>query len=213
MTASEIKSRTNERRAQALQMRAAGKSYVEIGTALNIAKQYAWLLVNPVDRNRAPGPNARPPRTPAKPKTPAEKLLDIHDANPRCQKWAKFLKEKQRSSELTGRELAQLAAINESYLTLMKRDGYVPKRHIAARIGLAFGCPDEVLIACGYLPPSLKPEEIAGFLRGKPPARMPEDVAPMVRALCEAPHFLRQQVVAVAKTLLETQKRQEHKSQ
>lgn len=45
-------------------------------------------------------------------------------------KWGDWVREARKQNDLSMRELAALAQIDPSYLTLIERDGYVPKRYV-----------------------------------------------------------------------------------
>ena len=42
--------------------------------------------------------------------------------------WAIFVKERRKARGLTRRKLAEMAEIDPSYVTLIERDGYVPRK-------------------------------------------------------------------------------------
>lgn len=65
--------------------------------------------------------------------------------------WRQFIAENLRVKQMTKRALCRRAAIDPSYVTLFCRDGYIPKRDVVERVGLALGSIDEALRAAGYL--------------------------------------------------------------
>lgn len=115
--------------------------------------------------------------------------------------WAKHVRENRKARQMTRRALAFKADIDPSYLTLIERDGYVPRKNHIKRIGLIFGDVGAALLVCGHVP-----EEHAGrvraFLRGALPDHVPEDIAPTIRELADAPAHLRKQATAVIAALL-----------
>lgn len=72
----------------------------------------------------------------------------------RNQTWADFVRIHRLKLNLTKRELGSKASIDPSYVTLVERDGHVPKREIVERIAKALGVNiDNAFFAAGYVRP------------------------------------------------------------
>ena len=68
-------------------------------------------------------------------------------------KWASALITVRKRAHMTRRDIALAVDIDPSYITLMERDGNVPKREIVADIAKATGAnEDKLMMAAGYLP-------------------------------------------------------------
>lgn len=87
-------------------------------------------------------------------------------------KWANYIRMNRKSQDLTLRQLAEMANIDASYLTLIERDGYVPRRDKVLAISKALGLDsDRSLLEAGYAP-----ERIAiSAILGKNPLDIAED--------------------------------------
>ncbi len=71
----------------------------------------------------------------------------------RNEAWANYVKEKRKSKNFTRRQLAMLAKIDPSYMTLIERDGFVPKRDKVISLASVVDCdPGEMLLMAGYSP-------------------------------------------------------------
>lgn len=78
----------------------------------------------------------------------------------RNQSWANYVKEKRKLKHLTRRKLAELAKIDPSYITLIERDGYVPRRDKVLEMSKALEVdPNQVLLMAGYAPEGIGPKE------------------------------------------------------
>lgn len=67
--------------------------------------------------------------------------------------WALFVKEKRKARGLTRRRLAEMAEIDPSYVTLIERDGYVPRKDKVEMIAQALEADlDQTLLTAGYAP-------------------------------------------------------------
>lgn len=79
----------------------------------------------------------------------------------RNQKWANYIKEKRKTKHLTRRKLAQLGKIDPSYITLIERDGYVPRREKVQNLSRALEVDaNEILLMAGYAPDGIPPREL-----------------------------------------------------
>ena len=71
----------------------------------------------------------------------------------RNQAWANYVKDKRKARGLTRRKLAELAKIDPSYVTLIERDGYVPRKDKVLEIAKAVEADlDHTLLVAGYAP-------------------------------------------------------------
>lgn len=67
--------------------------------------------------------------------------------------WANHVRKERKGIGLTRRKLAELAKIDPSYVTLIERDGYVPRRDKVLDIAKALGTDtDKTLLVAGYAP-------------------------------------------------------------
>ncbi|NDD28315.1 MAG: XRE family transcriptional regulator [Proteobacteria bacterium] len=71
----------------------------------------------------------------------------------RNEAWATYVKEKRKTRHLTRRKLAELAKIDPSYVTLIERDGYVPRKDKVLELARALEVDvDHTLLVAGYAP-------------------------------------------------------------
>lgn len=71
----------------------------------------------------------------------------------RNEAWATYVKEKRKARHLTRRKLAELAKIDPSYVTLIERDGYVPRKDKVLELARALEVDiDHTLLVAGYAP-------------------------------------------------------------
>ncbi|HXE71607.1 MAG TPA: helix-turn-helix transcriptional regulator [Candidatus Nitrosotenuis sp.] len=71
----------------------------------------------------------------------------------RNQAWANYVRDKRKARGLTRRKLAELAKIDPSYVTLIERDGYVPRKDKVLEIAKAIEADiDQTLLVAGYAP-------------------------------------------------------------
>lgn len=97
--------------------------------------------------------------------------------------WANYVKEKRKSKHLTRRKLAEMAKVDPSYLTLVERDGFVPRKDKVSRIARALECDiDECLLTAGYAPQRVQVTEFLERLElYKDDRDMDEDLKRVVR--------------------------------
>jgi predicted transcriptional regulator len=69
--------------------------------------------------------------------------------HPYSESWKAFVARKLRERGMRRRELARLASIDPSYVTLFL-DGYVPRHTVVRRVGAALGSLHEALDAAGF---------------------------------------------------------------
>jgi transcriptional regulator with XRE-family HTH domain len=75
--------------------------------------------------------------------------------------WAAYVKEHRRTRRITRREMARLASIDPSYVTLIERDGMVPRQDVVCRLGRALLLDeDRTLVAAGYAPRGIPLKEL-----------------------------------------------------
>lgn len=71
----------------------------------------------------------------------------------RNEAWASYIREKRKARHLTRRKLAELAKIDPSYVTLIERDGYVPRKDKVHELARALEVDvDHTLLVAGYAP-------------------------------------------------------------
>ncbi len=65
--------------------------------------------------------------------------------------WGQLVRDRRKARQLSRRELARIVGCDPSYVTLIERDGYVPRRHIVEALARALGAEQEtMLLAAGY---------------------------------------------------------------
>lgn len=99
--------------------------------------------------------------------------------------WANYVKEKRKVKHLTRRKLAEMAKVDPSYLTLIERDGFVPRRDKVIRLARALDCDtDECLLTAGYAPQKVQVTEFLERLeRYKDDRDMDEDLKRALREI------------------------------
>jgi hypothetical protein len=100
--------------------------------------------------------------------------------------------------------LAEKTEVDPSYLTLIERDGYVPRRDIVGRFGLALQDSIGAYVAAEYLPPRMGPTVSRALRDPSITGSLPLDIVEAVRLLAQAPKTLREQTVAVINAMLST---------
>ena len=79
----------------------------------------------------------------------------------RNQAWANYVKDKRKARGLTRRRLAELASIDPSYVTLIERDGYVPRKDKVLEIARAVEADlDHTLLVAGYAPENIPVKDL-----------------------------------------------------
>lgn len=83
----------------------------------------------------------------------------------RNETWATYVKEKRKGKHLTRRKLAELAKIDPSYVTLIERDGYVPRKDKVLELAKALEVDvDQTLVVAGYAPERVSLKDLLGSL-------------------------------------------------
>ncbi len=79
----------------------------------------------------------------------------------RNQAWANYVRDRRKARQLTRRKLAELAKIDPSYVTLIERDGYVPRKDKVLEIAKAIQADvDRTLLVAGYAPEKIPVKEL-----------------------------------------------------
>lgn len=79
----------------------------------------------------------------------------------RNQAWANYVKDKRKARGLTRRKLAELASIDPSYVTLIERDGYVPRKDKVLEVARALEADvDHTLLVAGYAPEKIPVKDL-----------------------------------------------------
>jgi transcriptional regulator with XRE-family HTH domain len=79
----------------------------------------------------------------------------------RNQAWANYVKDKRKARGLTRRKLAELAGIDPSYVTLIERDGYVPRKDKVLEVARALEAEvDHTLLVAGYAPEKIPVKDL-----------------------------------------------------
>ncbi len=79
----------------------------------------------------------------------------------RNETWATYVKDKRKAKHLTRRKLAELAKIDPSYVTLIERDGYVPRKDKVLELARALEVDvDQTLLVAGYAPEKISLKDL-----------------------------------------------------
>lgn len=79
----------------------------------------------------------------------------------RKKEWAEFVKENRIQSKMTKRQLALKADVDPSYITLIERDGFVPKPRIVLNLAVVMYLDmDLTLMKAGYAPLTWSADQI-----------------------------------------------------
>lgn len=79
----------------------------------------------------------------------------------RNESWANYIKDKRKARHLTRRKLAELAKIDPSYVTLIERDGYVPRKDKVLELARALEADvDHTLLVAGYAPEKISLKDL-----------------------------------------------------
>lgn len=79
----------------------------------------------------------------------------------RNQAWANYVRDRRKARQLTRRKLAELAKIDPSYVTLIERDGYVPRKDKVLEIAKAIQADvDRTLLIAGYAPEKIPVKDL-----------------------------------------------------
>lgn len=122
-------------------------------------------------------------------------------------KWGHWVQRKRKAKDLTRRDLAELASIDPSYMTLIERDGFVPRRDTVERIGAALYLRDEAMFRAGYLPDSYDPEQVqAGLEAGKVLQGLEAGLRFELLMLCDLPPSLQAAASGILSAFRESHK-------
>jgi len=84
----------------------------------------------------------------------------------RHQAWADFIRENRKAKSLTRRQFAELTNLDPSYVTLIERDGYVPRKEKVLQLAEALGVnTDHCLLMAGYAPERIPVRELLNRLQ------------------------------------------------
>lgn len=73
-----------------------------------------------------------------------------------CKRWGRYVREIRQRRRFAAYELAEKANIHASYVTLIERDGYVPKQAVVERLAKALEADrDYFLGQAGYATPAV----------------------------------------------------------
>lgn len=135
------------------------------------------------------------------------------DANPRATKlgrylpeksmsWAKLVRENRKARGYNRRELAKVAFVDPSLITLIERDGHVPRRNVIESLAAALivDC-DLALLVAGYAPASIA-KHAERFLSTRQMMDLPHDLQSIVHKLHVAPRKVRDKAAAYIDGLL-----------
>lgn len=81
--------------------------------------------------------------------------------------WAAWVKDHRKALRMTRREMAAQSLCDPSYVTLIERDGYVPRKDVAKRIAAVLKAETEGLVVAGFVPQGVsKPLVLASIQEG-----------------------------------------------
>lgn len=76
-------------------------------------------------------------------------------------RWAAYVTEKREARDMAKSELGYRAEIDPSYITLIERDGYLPRRDKVIKLAeVLLVDTDECLLMAGYAPVSLPAKRV-----------------------------------------------------
>jgi len=81
-------------------------------------------------------------------------------------RWSRWLREHRLGAKMSKLQLATEVGCDPALLTLMERDGHVPRREKVRGIGRVFGCVAEAELSAGYLPASASRSDQERIWRG-----------------------------------------------
>jgi transcriptional regulator with XRE-family HTH domain len=85
----------------------------------------------------------------------------------RNQAWANYVLDRRKARQLTRRVLAERCEMDPSYITLIERDGYVPKRDRVIKIAEVLECDcDHTLLVAGYAPEKMPIRDLLERIQG-----------------------------------------------
>ena len=80
--------------------------------------------------------------------------------------WANYVRDRRKACQMTRRKLAELAKIDPSYVTLIERDGYVPRKDKVLEIARAIQADaDHTLLVAGYAPDQIPVGEMLNWIK------------------------------------------------
>jgi hypothetical protein len=97
---------------------------------------------------------------------------------------------------MTRRELARLACVDPSLMTIIERDGHIPRRDIVSAIGAALLVNHELaLIVAGYLPDTMR-NHAERILATRQMMDLPLELQSIIHKLHAAPKRIRDKAAA-----------------
>lgn len=117
--------------------------------------------------------------------------------------FARTVRDLRKSKQLTRRKLAEYSNIDPSYVTLIERDGYVPRPEKVSDLGRVLGDRTRILFAAGYVPPELS-GEICRIAKDHTVRRLTPDLQFVVEQLLEMPPAVQRQARDVIAALIST---------
>lgn len=115
--------------------------------------------------------------------------------------WANWVRDQRRAKQLTRRKLAELTAIDPSYVTLIERDGYIPRREVCGRIGKVLSDEETGQIMAGFVPLRLR-RQMLGCKDSEELGRLPGTLRHLVALLSTSTPSLQTQATSLLTALV-----------
>ncbi len=115
--------------------------------------------------------------------------------------WGDWVKDRRKAKQMTRRALAIAADLDPSYITLMERDSYIPKRHVCARIGRVLADEETGMIMGGFIDLGRR-RKLVHLPAHAEIDKLPEHLRILVRKLAKAPARVQEQAAAVLTVLV-----------
>lgn len=124
----------------------------------------------------------------------------------RNQAWANYVKDQRKARGLTRRKLAELARIDPSYVTLIERDGYVPRKDKVLEIARAVEADlDHTLLVAGYAPEKIPVKDLLERLETvKAEKVLDKDLRASIRELFDLTGTQQKKVAEMLKAYVKT---------
>lgn len=122
--------------------------------------------------------------------------------------WAAFVRQARRRLRLRQRGLAARAGVDPSYITLIERDGCVPRREKVVEIARALGVDvDQALLIAGYAPQEVELEVLLERAEARKVERLAERLDPggrrVVHLLASLPRDEQRRVAQVVEAYVQ----------
>lgn len=121
----------------------------------------------------------------------------------RDQIWANTVRSGRKAKQLTRRELARRAGIDPSYVTLIERHGYVPRRDKVEELGRVLGDQDQAMVMAGFVPGNRR-RDVLGVVRNAAVESLSPQMQAVVNRLKALPPRFQVQAIEILDALCKT---------